>query len=106
MPNVLQLLLFHGRRAPDAKMDGWGFDARPIRGIAFIHATYLAILTVGFVSEGAFELARKQTGWEPWDDLILEIRRHDDLIVTCDGYFGDLELTADPLFTPHPGATS
>lgn len=93
----LVLQLIHGRSTPDAEMHGWGFDASPINGVAFLKVAYLAIFTVGFQGEEACETARLQTGWPAFDELILEIKFDDDLIQTNEGYFGDFELYALPV---------
>jgi hypothetical protein len=96
MTPSLTLRLFHGRKTPDANTDGWGFDATPITGIAFFLVTYLGTLRLGFVDEAAFEQAQELTGWETWDDLVLQMRCHGDLVATATGFYGDFEITFDP----------
>lgn len=93
MPKTsLILQLIHGRRHPDADTNGWGFDAKPIAGIAYFHSTYLETLTVGFYSEEAFENAQQYTGWKSWDDLILEMPYVSGLIRCGNSYYGDFEI--------------
>lgn len=89
---TMTMQLIHGRIQPDAVMDGWGFDAHPITGLAFVHGTYFSTFTVGFISIRHFENARLYTGWQPWDDLILEIPRVDGLIRCGSSYYGDFEI--------------
>lgn len=88
----LTLQLIHGRHHPDAVTDGWGFDAEPIIGIDFFHSTNLETLTVGFLTEEAFERAKQYTGWRSWDDLILEIQSVDGLVRCGNAYYGDFEI--------------
>lgn len=93
---TLILQLIHGRADPAADMQGWGFDAEPIEGVAFLHGTYMTTLTVGFANQETFNLAQHRTGWKPLDDLILEMPLHGDLIRCGDAYFGDFELYVSP----------
>ena len=96
MTAPLQMRLFHGRNDPNAMLDGWGFDGDQIRGIAFLHGTHHTTMTVGFINEDACETARRLTGWRAWDELILEVSRHDYLTKVHDGYYGDFELLLEP----------
>ena len=88
----MRLKLLHGRNDPMQDMDGWGFVGPDIRGIAWIHGTYLTTITVGFTSLEEMRLAKEQTGWEEWDHCVLEVRLHSDMIEASGCFYGDFEL--------------
>lgn len=87
-----QLYLFHGRTHPEENLDDWGFEGPTLKGVLYVHVTYMQTLTVGFNNKENFQKALTETGWRVWDDLTLEMSIVDDLVQTEDGYFGDWEL--------------
>jgi hypothetical protein len=92
---ALELRLLHGRHNPDQQMPDWGFTAPPIRGVAWMHFTYLTTITVGFVSDVAMEAARQQTDWPVWDDRVLQVIVAGELIKAGSAFYGDFELTSE-----------
>lgn len=95
--HTITLQLIHGRHEPNAAPCNWVFDAKPITGISFLHSAYLSTLTVGFTSRQALEAAMSYTGWKIWDELILEVSLHGDLIRCGGDYYGDFEIYLEPL---------
>lgn len=70
--------------------------------MAYLHGTY-GNLIIGFVSKEAAATAHALTGWPFFDDAVLEVCEHEDLIQTANmvgsgaaySYFGDFELVED-----------
>ncbi len=98
----MKLILMHGRTDPDREMQDWGFHGPTLTDVTYVHSVY-GNLTVGFKSKSVTENAGKRTGWPDFDEHVLEIRRHEDLIMTVGDdarldqplYFGDWELVED-----------
>lgn len=97
----MKLILIHGRKTPDEELTDWGFVGPVLKDIKYVHGTYLTHIMVGFNSVQAARKAQKITGWESFDQTVLEVQLHDDLIKTRDGFFGDFELVEndDPVGT-------
>ncbi|MBR1173877.1 hypothetical protein JQ617_07920 [Bradyrhizobium sp. KB893862 SZCCT0404] len=90
---MFELYLIHGRNNPEQSMDNWGFDGPRLQGVTGLHQTYGNAARVVFADDAAMEAARALTGWDVWDECQLEMRWHDDMVVTntTDGpsYYGD-----------------
>lgn len=92
-----ELHLFHGRRTPDEELDDWGFDGPVIKGIAAFSCTYFTTFRVTFADEESYQAAKSLTGWNPWDELTLEITGSAGLVTTTGeqhgpAYYGDWSL--------------
>lgn len=90
------LVLLHGRHAPDEKLDDWGFNGPILSGVAWVHWTY-GHFNVAFCTKADRDAAKAATGWREVDDLVLGMPIHDDLVVITppdqpNAYFGDFEL--------------
>ena len=94
-----QILFIHGRHQPDEKPDDWGFDGTTIKGISALHATY-GNFVVHFTSMEAAITAQALTGWDWFDANALEMRWHEDLIHTREGYFADFEMQPETPLKP------
>ena len=93
----MKMILLHGRHDPDQRLDDWGFTGPVLRHVQYIHSVY-GNLTIGFSSRSAAKAAHRLTGWPFFDDAVLEIRQHDDLIMLTApeaSYYGDWELVED-----------
>lgn len=93
----MKMILLHGRHDPDQQLDDWGFTGPVLRHVQYIHSVY-GNLTIGFSSRSAAKAANRLTGWPFFDDAVLEIRQHDDLIMLTApeaSYYGDWELVED-----------
>lgn len=95
----MKLLMIHGRKEPDQVLDDWGEPGPILRGVIWVHVTYLTTYTVGFKDRMAMQKAKLITGWEIWDDLTLEMRFKGDLLSIHGAehhvkYFGDWEIQA------------
>lgn len=95
----MKMLLIHGRHKPDEDLEDWGFNGPTLTGVKYVHWTY-GNMTVGFTSREHAEEAQKNTGWEPFDDLVLEVREHQDMLKAKDtkgkdAYYGDYEIQED-----------
>ncbi len=77
----MKRVLLHGRTDPDEAMQGWSFHGPTLFGVDFVHSVY-STLTVGFKSAAETEAARRLTGWSVFDDNVLEVRQHDELVMT------------------------
>jgi len=93
----MDMMLLHGRDRPDEQLNDWGFDGPTLHGVQSFQQRYRITTTVKFVSRTFADLARNLTGWPIWDDDILEVPWHGDLIATCepDGhrrYYADVVL--------------
>ena len=86
-----QVLFIHGRDDPDEKLNDWGFDGTTIKGVSALHATY-GNFVVHFASMEATIAAQALTGWDWFDSNALEMRWHENLVHTKEGYFADFEM--------------
>ncbi len=84
-PGLLYLRLYHGRKHPDEKMHGWGFNGPVFGPLSAVVMTYLTTLRL--------------YGPEAPDEIWLDT--HDDMVVWQGDYFGDFEL-----FVASPGHTA
>ena len=93
----MKMLLLHGRTDPDQQMNDWGFTGPVLHHVKYAYSVY-GNLTIGFRSKAEAQKAHKRTGWPYFDNAVLEIRQHDDLIMTTipdNRYYGDWELVED-----------
>lgn len=88
----MDFLMLHGRDTPDKDMDDWGFNGPTLEGVLWVHFTYMQTLTIGFNNAENFNKAQELTGWPHWDELILEMKFEDDLLLAGGKYYGDWEL--------------
>jgi hypothetical protein len=94
----MELELTHGREDPDQKMDDWGFDGPVLANVHSIRQEYKLATTVRFATTEAAAHAQRITGWPAWDEAVLEVVYHEDMIVTNEPgqpprYYGDLCLS-------------
>lgn len=94
-----KLIMFHGRKDPDAVMEDWGFDGPTLTGITCIKCTYGEIRAY-FDSKKALKKARKATGWTEFGDGSLELSFVGDLLAIHPKgkkprYFGDWEIAPE-----------
>ena len=94
--DLMQLVLYHGRKSPDQEMDDWGFDGPALKGVERIQYTY-GHLYVFFSNPAFCEAAKAATGWSDHADNALQVGQHDDLLQAADSYYGDfyLEVVSD-----------
>lgn len=93
----MELELTHGREDPNQDMEDWGFDGPVLAQVHSIQQEYKSTTTVRFVTTEAADQAQRITGWPTWDEAVLEMLYHEDMIVTNEPgqpprYYGDLRL--------------
>lgn len=86
---MMRMRLWHGRVNPDQPMEEMGFDGPVLEGIESVHVVYAHTMTVKFLDTATFDVAQDATGWEVWDEHILIVRRHDDMIEADGKFYGD-----------------
>ena len=74
------LKLFHGRRHLSEDLPDWGPVGPVLKGVEYVHLTYMSTITVGFESIAAVEEARLATGWENWDTRVLEMSIKENMV--------------------------
>lgn len=94
----MELELIHGREDPDQDIDDWGFEGPVLSQVHSFRQEYKITTTVRFMTSEAAEQAQRITGWSKWDETVLEVLYHDDMIVTNEPgqpprYYGDLGVT-------------
>lgn len=94
----MKLVLLHGRDYPDQDMDNWGYNGPHLEGVKYVHSVY-GNLTIGFKSLKEAQTAHELTGWPYFDEAVLEITFHEDLVLcrskNGNQYYGDWELQED-----------
>lgn len=74
----------------------WGDFRLTIEGVSMLTVVFCDLRLVRFDSDEAFAKAEKQTGWNAWDDRVLEMPVKEDLIAVpaMDCYFSDMSVVA------------
>ncbi len=92
----MKIKLLHGRKAHDYQMKEWGFDGPTLEGVEFVHHAYgLQKVTVGFRSLPEAVVAFSLTGWEFFDETVLEMDFLSDMVVCGGNFYGDYEIQDD-----------
>lgn len=60
-----------------------------IENVECTAVTYFSLTRVMFTSTEAMNAAKEITGWDEWDEVTLELRRHDDLVKVGGSYYAD-----------------
>ena len=90
----MKLYFFHGRDTINDQPSDWGYTGPTLYGVAWMSTTYMTTIRFGFETHDAYNLAKSITGWDSWDDLVLEMRHHDDLVEVGGKLYGDWDLDA------------
>lgn len=103
----MELRLYHGRKDPEQDMEENGFWYPVIPGVVRISVTYLNLLRVEFETAQIAQQVCKATKWEVWDEKVLGITMHYDMLKAVNGagevcYFGDWDIAPDGTFAAHP----
>lgn len=86
----------------------WGFGSTTVKNIIAVHVTYCNEPNIYFRGRQSTYEAQKRIGWKSWDDNVLTMTLHDDLVKTYEGYFRIMnfrKMTDKPLSdqTINPG---
>jgi hypothetical protein len=80
------LHLFHGRSAPDEKLEDWGFNGPTIGPLDYVHVTYMCDVRYGFQNEeDAAKFGLSIEGHFPL---------HGDLVEHKGAFYGDFSINA------------
>lgn len=98
----MDLILLHGRETSDQEMDDLGFVGPTLHGVHSLQQRYRATTTVKFLNGACADTARLLTGWQVWDENVLEVAWRNELVEICDEagrmrFYGDLYLCSDSL---------
>lgn len=92
----MTLQLLHGRLDPSIDMNETGFRGPRVKHLDALCVAYNSIHRLVFTDRSECAEAKKQTGWDSWDDLTLELRFDGDMVrIDVEGgpqWFGDWHL--------------
>lgn len=80
-------------------MEDWGYNGPDLENMKYVHSVY-GNLTIGFKTKKDADAAHHLTGWQYFDDAVLEVSFFDDMVFfhPANGkksYYGDWEIQED-----------